>query len=615
MSSKPFDKALTSATLLATLFFSFCLLILGGVVHNTQSSLACPDWPLCYGQFFPEMRGGVLIEHSHRLLASFVGLLCLGLFVLGWKNRRRDPGAFKYAVGALLLVLFQGILGGITVLYKLPTIVSTFHLAVSMIFFCLLISTHHHHRHHHYHQRDPTVITNWSPSLHEGIWIATALLYAQILLGALIRHSGAGASCGLGWDNAFLCFDGATWNRSFWPTRELAKLHMLHRYLGVGTFLLSSFFCLKVLRARIGIKTKAKTKTRAGARAIVLGAIALPVLLLVQVGLGVMTLASHIGVVPTTAHLAIAAAALGLSWKLGRLLHDLENSSRTAFSHFLNLTKPRLSALVIATAFVGMQWAPVEVPFFQGFFALLSITLVVLGANALNCYMERDIDEKMERTRHRSLPAKRIPPRQALCFGVSLIALGSVGLMAKANGITALLGLLAAVLYVAVYTPLKQRSELSVYMGAVPGGIPPLLGWTAATGEVGLLPLALFAILFVWQLPHFLAISLLHARDYATANIKVYPNSKGVESTKRRIIAFTALLALSSLLPVYWGGAGTAYAKAAMVLGGSFFLLAILGKALRRSHEHETNLVWAKSYFWGSLIYLPLLLAALLFFQ
>jgi protoheme IX farnesyltransferase len=240
--------------------------------------------------------------------------------------------------------------------------------------------------------------------------------------------------------------------------------------------------------------------------------------------------------------------------------------------------------------------------------------MVVFGAAALNCFIERDVDAKMVRTKDRPLAAKRMKPSTAMWFGLILISLSVPAICLLINWTTGILALVAAILYLYAYTPMKQKSELAVYVGAIPGAIPPVMGWTAVTGQIDIMAITLFLILFVWQLPHFLAISIYHAEDYGAANIKIYPNLKrGIGITKIGIFVFTVFLFGVSLLPSLFSGASFVYTRAALVLSGLFLLHSSLGFFIRNDKAREKE--WARNYFYGSLFYLPLLLMALIFFR
>ncbi|MBC7713768.1 MAG: protoheme IX farnesyltransferase [Rhizobacter sp.] len=601
---------------LTNVCFTFALIMWGAVVHNTQSSLACPDWPLCYDQVFPSMHGAILIEHGHRMLATFVGLLTTLMVFFSFGDRKKSVAhmhLFKASAFALFLVIAQGVLGGITVIYKLPTIVSTSHLGLSLIFFSMVTYIHHKAASLVKPVREISEVVkqkiqnNWKPIIRHGILFSMALLYTQILLGAFMRHAGAGAACGLGPMSAMLCMDAADWTVKLWPSMHPSQLHMVHRIYGIVVFAVVSVF---------SIRTYHFFKGDQKLRFISL----LPFFCVsAQVFIGIMTIWLNLSVVPTTLHLAGAALSLISLWKLNLILKDLESTYVSADSHsflsdVIDLTKPRLSLLVMVTAMVGTMIAPDKINFFKAFFAFALITLVVIGAAALNCYIEREVDAKMNRTKDRPLPSQRMNPKTALVFGTILVLFAIPALCIFVNLVTGILALIAAVLYLYAYTPMKQKSELAVYVGAIPGALPPVMGWTAVTGQIDIMAVTLFLILFVWQLPHFLAISLYHADDYDAASIKVYPNLKrGFLITKIGIFVFTGVLFVTSLLPTIFSNASFVYTRAAFTLSGLFLIYSAYGFFLKSDKARERE--WARNYFYGSLFYLPLLLVALIFFK
>lgn len=601
---------------LVTIFFTFCLLMWGAVVHNTQSSLACPDWPLCYDQVFPNMEGAILIEHGHRLLASFVGFLTILLVAVSYKNRKSTPEEnhlFKASALALFLVIAQGVLGGITVIYKLPTIVSTSHLGLSLIYFCFIIYINHKAREFY----GPRYVLNdeakksleksWKPAYRHGLLFSMGLLYAQIILGAFMRHAGAGAACGLGPKSSLLCLDISQWALTFWPSMPTGQLHMAHRIFGVIVFLVVSVYSIKISN----LFSKQKEYK--------LFCLTPFIFVTLQVLFGIATIYFAMEVVPTTLHLAGAALSLAFIWKINLFLKTIEvdyfkGSTYSFLSDVIDLTKPKLSLLVMVTTLIGSILAPEHINFFKAFFAFVLITMVVVGGAALNCFLERDIDAKMVRTKDRPLAARRMNPNVALVFGVVMVAIAVPLLCIYINVITGMLALIAAILYVYAYTPLKQKSELAVYVGAIPGAIPPVLGWTSVMGTIDVMAITLFLILFVWQLPHFLAISLFHADDYNNAHIIVYPNSKGAMITKIGIFVFTGILFITALLPSYFSEASSVYTKAAFVLSAIFLIYSAYGFFIKKG-DKEREKEWARNYFYGSLFYLPLLLLALIFFK
>src|SRR5258706_10065860 len=204
-------------------------------------------------------------------------------------------------------------------------------------------------------------------------------------------------------------------------------------------------------------------------------------------------------------------------------IYECMREPTVALGDLVALTKPRVTALVIVTTAGGLWLAPVKVGFTVSGLALLGTVLIVAGASALNMYLERDIDGRMDRTKDRPLPAGRLAPHVALWFGVALSAIAVPILAFGVNTTTALFAVLAHLTYVLAYTPLKQRSPAALLVGAVPGAMPPLLGWTAATGTASWGGVGLFAIIFLWQGPHFLAISIFRKDDYPRPGLKVMP--------------------------------------------------------------------------------------------
>jgi protoheme IX farnesyltransferase len=272
----------------------------------------------------------------------------------------------------------------------------------------------------------------------------------------------------------------------------------------------------------------------------------------------------------------------------------------------LLLGKPRLAGLVVTTAAGGMWLAPGHRDGLSAFVLVAGTALVVGAANALNNYLERDVDARMRRTRDRPLPAGRLEPWVALAVGLGLPVIALPALAWFTNALTASLAALALVLYVCVYTPMKQRSTLALFVGAVPGAIPPVMGWTGVTGSLDAGALALFAILFTWQLPHFLAISIYLADDYARGGLRVFAVVHGERAARAwaAVTSFSVVPASLSLVPL--GVAGPAYGITAAVLGAGLCAWALSGLWLDGPSQR-----WARNFFLGTLAYLTLLFAAL----
>jgi protoheme IX farnesyltransferase len=273
----------------------------------------------------------------------------------------------------------------------------------------------------------------------------------------------------------------------------------------------------------------------------------------------------------------------------------------TRAADFVALTKPRLNLLVIATAaagyYLGARRSFDPVGFFH---AVAGTALIAGGSAALNMAFERDADSRMTRTRVRPIPGGRIQVREAIVFAVLLTAAGTAQLLLGANLLAAALALTTLVIYALIYTPLKPRTAFSTVVGAIPGALPPMIGWAAATGTVSREAWVLFGIIFLWQLPHFLAIAWLFRDDYELAGFPLLPvvEREGL-ATAYQVATYTSTLLPVSLLPTLVGLAGARYFVGTFLLGAVFLWIA-LRFARARTRDH------ARVLFFASIIYLPL---------
>ena len=273
---------------------------------------------------------------------------------------------------------------------------------------------------------------------------------------------------------------------------------------------------------------------------------------------------------------------------------------------FLELAKPRVTLMVLVTAYVGyFLGADPSLGYSRLIETLIGAALASGGTLALNQFLERRPDALMERTRRRPLPDGRLQPAEALVFGVIVTAAGLAVLALAVNALSALVTATIVVSYLFVYTPLKQRSSLCGIVGAVPGALPPVIGWTAARGEFDIAAWVLFAILFLWQIPHTLAIARLYRDDFSRAGIRFLPvvEPDGASTGRHTISHCLALLAVS-LLPTLIGMAGALYFVAALVLGGGLLSYGIRLAMTRTSTAARRLLI-------ASLIYLPALLVVM----
>jgi protoheme IX farnesyltransferase len=567
----------------ATAFATYLLILIGGLVHGTGSSLACPDWPTCYGTLMPKMEGGVLVEHSHRLAAGTVVVLTLVLATLlavSPKPELRRLRPFGWL--AVALVFAQALLGGITVLLRLPTPISTAHTATSLLFFLTVLYIAVRSR------PAAALVAEAPPPVLPRLALITAVaVYCQMVIGGLVRHSGA----------ALACTDVPLCRGSIWPdAHPTVLIQALHR--------LSALVVAALCAA-----TAVVTFRRAGARRdLKLLAALPPVLVGLQIWLGLHAVTSFLDLATVEAHLAVATALLATL-----VLIALRGAPEAVpgrlglrwLADMVRLAKPRITGLVVVTFLGGLWLAPGPIAHWRAIMTLLGTAFLVGASNTINMYLERNADLLMARTRDRPLPRGTVSPEAALAFGTALACVGLPLVFLGSNPLTGLLGFLAFGSYVAVYTPLKRHSAAALFVGAVPGALPPLMGWTAVTGHLDAAGLALFAILFLWQIPHFLAIAIYRAGDYAQAGFKVLPLAVSARATRITIVAFSIVLVAATVVLEPLRVAGWRYLFTAALLGAVFIGWAIAG--FRRAATGA----WARSLFFYSLVYLTLLFVAL----
>jgi protoheme IX farnesyltransferase len=287
------------------------------------------------------------------------------------------------------------------------------------------------------------------------------------------------------------------------------------------------------------------------------------------------------------------------SLALGRWLQRLAD--------YWTLTKPEVNFLVLVSTLVGFYLASRGgLDFSRLFHTLMGTLLVASGTGTLNQYIERQSDKQMRRTANRPLPSGRLGSAEALWFGIVLAALGGWELWVFTNPLASSLALLTLGTYLLAYTPLKKRTPLCTLVGAFPGAMPPLIGWAAVRNSLSLEAWVLYAILFLWQFPHLLAIAWMYREDYARASLQLLPrNDPEGRTTAWEILGYSLALIPASLMPVFLGQAGKAYLVGALVLGLGFFHFG-MRLALQRSNALARRLVLA------SIVYLPLVFALLM---
>ncbi len=574
---------------------TFVLISVGGLVRATDSGLGCPDWPLCFGDWIPPADLNAWIEHSHRLVAAvFVGPLvgAVGLITV-FSHRRRDLPLLLAAVVAGGLVIVQSLLGAAVVLQGLAAELVTAHLAMALTVFAAVIfiaerATN-----------GPMPAAHPRPRLTRLTAVTGLVVFAQMLLGSWVTGHHAGLAFS----------DFPLMNGSLLPAMvsDAQVLMFAHRALSIVVAVLVIWSAVAVHRG-----TGAAEPRRI--------AMWMVVLIAIQIALGGLNVVSRLSAVFVVPHLAVGAGLWGASVWLAlstRRLRPSEVSLRSPAADrepgpidtlraYVALTKPRIIELLLVTTVPTMVLAARGLPSLGLMAAVvLGGTLAAGGANTINMYVDRDIDDVMRRTRHRPLPRHAVPPTHALVFGICLNVVAFVWLTLAVNLLSAVLALSATAFYVFVYTLwLKRTTPQNIVIGGAAGCVPVLVAWAAVTGEVGLPALVLFAIVFYWTPPHFWALALRYRGDYAAARVPMLPVVRGEAETARQIVLYTVALIAVSLLLLPAAGMGWIYLVAAVVLG-AFYLLGAL-----RLLADAANGRAAISLFRYSISYLTLLFAA-----
>jgi heme o synthase len=593
---------------IATASATFGLIAVGGLVRATKSGLGCgEDWPHCNGRLIPRVENyTTAIEFSHRFLATVVVALIGILLVAAYRRYRHAPRIIWPAAAALFLVIAQSLLGAIVVGQRLKPVTVTVHFAVAMILFGTLLYE--------------TVSTFCLRRAEKGVADAVVgksfarlatwgalVTFVVLLVGAYVRG-----------ENAGLAFpDWPLMNGRLIPRLgQHATAHFLHRLLALGS---------SVLVASIVWRAWRREPRERAIRAI---SATLGALFVAQVMVGAANVWSRLSEAAIVAHVALGALTWGAAATLAFVARNLSKPAEECFpaargpvreradralknarertAVYFQLTKPRIIILLLITTVPAMVIAARGVP--SGWLVLATLfggTLAAGSANAINCYYDRDIDERMARTRRRPLPSHRVEPELALEFGVVLGIVAFVFLARAVNLLAALLAVSAILFYVFVYTiRLKRSTPQNIVIGGAAGAVPVLVGWAAVTGRVEIPALMLFGIIFIWTPPHFWALALKFERDYRAAGVPMLPVVAGSRATQRQILLYSLILLGATLAFAPIGRMGAIYLVSATALGVAFVWHAI---RLWRSHELRA----AMSLFRYSIVYLALLFGAM----
>src|SRR6266849_7100403 len=518
MSRSPSMKSIRIAAW-AGVVVTYFLIALGGTVLATNYGLSCPDWPLCYGQAYYSGTYQVFLEQFHRFTSATVSLLIVLLLIgiIVWA--RKDRVLLTLAIDAPILLAIQIVLGGLTVLWKLPPQIITAHLGTALAIFAIVITI--------------AVLSGKPARRGDGLpspehptktrkfaqlAITNALLvYILMLLGSYVTGSGAALACP-GWP---FCTP-ASWAVS----NHLADINILHRVFAVFVGLVMLWTVIAALRRRRVAPGQAMVGLVGG------------VLFVCQAIAGGLIVLLKEPAFVAGLHLALATAVWGTLVLLAALasnqlraapqeqeIEKMEQAEaeakkessvvRQTIANYVDLMKPHVTVLLLGVTAAAMAIAK------QGLPPLVLVISTLLGgamaagsANCINCYIDRDIDQLMGRTQRRSLPSGRVEPRQALVFGIILGVASFIIFTAFVNLLSAVLACSAILFYVFVYTLWLKRSTVqNIVIGGAAGAVPVLVGWAAVTHTLSLPAIWLFAIIFFWTPPHFWALSLLIQKD------------------------------------------------------------------------------------------------------
>jgi protoheme IX farnesyltransferase len=601
--------ALTLATTLG-------LVLIGVIVRATDSGLGCPDWPLCHGRLIPALDDPkAWIEWVHRTVAVIVGFEILGLAVLALRDYRDRRSLLWPTLGAVGLVLFQAWLGRETVRLGNSGESVTAHLASALGLVALLVFLT-------VRPGYPARIGGRGASQRFTLLAAftTAVTFALLLFGSHVTAT----------SSALVFPDWPLMDGSLLPTlTDATGAHVLHRWVAAIVGL------IVVALAIVAWRTQREHPT------LVRLSVGAAILFMVQVVIGGAQVVTRLAEWTQILHLALGAGIWAVLTGLTITSYYIARVDVGAAGAFVGtdpgattgprttgdtirayvaLTKPRIIELLLVTTVPAMVLATRELPGASSgvdwtdwgalvFWTMLGGTLAAGSANAINCYLDRDIDLLMTRTRRRPLPAHQVEPERAVLFGIALGVVSFAVMAWFVNLTAAFLTLLAIGFYVFVYTMLlKRTTPQNIVIGGAAGALPPVIGWAAVTGSVGIPALLLFALVFYWTPPHFWALSLRIRKDYAAAGVPMLPVVKGIPETTRQIGLYAILMVAISL--VLWAVArmGAIYLGAAVVLG-AIFLWQAYG-LWRRGASEEASTAGAIRLYKYSISYLSLLFLA-----
>jgi protoheme IX farnesyltransferase len=602
--------ALTLATALG-------LVTIGVIVRATDSGLGCPDWPLCNGQLVPALNDPkAWIEWIHRTVAVVIGFEILGLAILAIRDYRDRRSILWPSLLAVVLVGFQAWLGRETVRLGNSGESVTAHLASALVLVAVLVYVT-------VRAGYPARIGGRGGSQRFTLLAAftTAITFALLLFGSHVTAT----------STALVFPDWPLMNGTIFPAlTEVTGAHVLHRWVAGVVGLVVLVLAVVAWRSQREhptlVRLSVGTASLFAIQVVIGGAQVLTQLAAwtqtLHLALGAVIWASLTGLTITSYYTARVRVGAGTGAIEGAEPGPTTGTRTTGDSvrAYIALTKPRIIELLLVTTVPAMVLATRDLPGAAGgvdwgdwgalvFWTMLGGTLAAGSANAINCYLDRDIDLLMTRTRRRPLPANQVDPERAVVFGLALGVTSFLVMVYFVNLTAAFLTLLAIGFYVVVYTILlKRTTPQNIVIGGAAGALPPVIGWAAVTGSVGLPAILLFLLVFYWTPPHFWALSLRIRKDYAAAGVPMLPVVKGIAETTRQIGLYTILMVMISFILFAVGRMGLIYLGAAAILG-AIFLWQAYG-LWRRGASEEASTAGAIRLYKYSISYLSLLFLA-----
>jgi heme o synthase len=591
--------------LLAASIMVYIVIVMGGIVRATGFGGACGEWPLCEGALLPTLHLETAVAYLHRLDTIFLVLILGAAFTLSVRHFRSEPLLHRPLLAGLGLMGLQILVGGVIVLRGLPVQLTALHLGLSLLFQALILI--------------PAVIAYYkerqvlkaapgsaskvaslqyrSPYARLSLWTLGAV-FLLLVSGTLVSGSDSGMACS-GWP---FC-DG-----SILPSTTAGWINLAHRIIVALSGILIAWQTVKAWRTQ---RTQTPILVAATAAGVLFFAQALMGAYKVFQGNPVFMVSLHEATaVAVWSALVIQVIAVGMSARTAeeeRLEALAGHDRRGMLKDFLMLTKPVVVLLLLVTTFAGMvigaqSWPSLSLVFWT----LVGGAMAAGGSGAINQYLDREEDSKMQRTERRPIPSGRLTPGEGLAFGVAICLASFYFMVAFVNLLAALLSLAGMIYYVLIYSIfLKKATVQNIVIGGGAGAIPPLVGWAAATGSLNIPSLFLFAVVFMWTPPHFWALALVKQKDYARAGIPMLPVIRGEKETRWQILVYTIeLVVLTLLLPVFGLGSGI-YLVSALCLGA-----ALLYSAWKVWHKGGNKLAW-KMYRYSSM-YLAFLFLALM---